>query len=1549
LGQFPNKIVRINMQKFASNFLTFLERREEKLLSWGFHNVQYSEKDMEGFLLQEAPQDLQDQWSNIQTQGVTFRSLIRELRRSHLLHRIPDTTDMYRTRMAEGVRLLANLRQMFKPQDWATGPRLVSDIKIHLKDRIYPRRDLLATDVWNDKLVNLCPPNEQTLLKDCYDALSRDGQGNELKFAGFQKRAFEHIFKEYCSGNYSGSVICAGTGSGKTKAFYIPAFLRVVEEVSKDPFPYTKIIAIYPRNVLLADQLREALSEVLKLKPVLDRIGQRSITLGALLGASPTRFWFNQTQPGRSRPNWYWDERVDGHVIPFLKSPFDGKSELIWKKVDRENDRTSLYRLGETIPDIPNGVLRISREQLMQDPPDILFLSLEMLNREMGNHKWNKSFGIKQGKRSPRLILLDEVHTYEGIPGAQAAWVLRRWKHWMRSGANAKSPHFVGLSATLKEASEHMGRMCGIYPDNVTEFIPIPGTDSNGEMEAEGQEYNLAIKGDPSSGTSLLSTSIQTGMLLTRLLTPRNQSVSVPAPSIQANSFFVRKTFGFTDNLDSLNRWFANMRDAERKPLARFRAMPSPIPDPHTLQRMRSEGQIWEHLTDIGHDLTQSLIVSRCSSQDPGANTNSDLILATSSLEVGFDDPQVGMILQHKAPASMSSFIQRKGRAGRTRGSRPWTTVILSDYGRDRWAFQSAEYLFNPEIDHIHLPIANPYVLRVQMALFLVDWLGQKIDIDKANSPFTTYLNKTCTWYPDCDAQEMAKGYLEDFLNQGDKWKRFYEDAFWFYFNGRGGLSTKRDGDKKIATSELNDIFWEEPRPLLTEGIPALLRKLDVKWKQSGPGDMPDEDKGAGRPMPQSIPKATFSELDLSEARVELESYNGRNKEDELLPIPQFLRECCPGRVSKRFSTLTNELGYWHEYSPQFQSGHNNVSISQLYPEHISLGVVDNTQVYCPTSVKLIHIPQEVIESSLSEWVWNTIANTHNNDKEEPLPLKGSKPWNKVFSKMTAHLHINGSWIELLRYTKSCRFEIRKRQGNSIQGILNLQNDDSTLEAVGFQLNVDGMRFVVDEAHLMNLPGITPKLLGQSRYEYFMHQLKSSSVLKEHLNVFQTEWMAQISISMLTATAIRKKILLPEAQQRLNSIRPEAARRVLEAIFQVRGVGLSGNEEEPRLKQDLLDLWRNATIVSEIERLESALWNNPPGPDFNEWIQKRYLATLAQALRVAVVTVSDQVSEEDLVVDVISLNDNHEILITEKSSGGLGQMESIVREIKDDPRFFLDALEYALVDCPRDSWASNLFAITKCAYKEHLDGSGTLIDAFSEVRNASNFGMLEAAKESLISAFHSRGINQQRNTISAVSMKLLRPGSSKNTDGLTYLLNESWHRQNNKIGLEIPVRTFAYLVSEYPPSFRRLKALFIREYGETPSPSQLYVIVQQLLFEGCKDSCPDCLNNPNYFNDFDKPARNIALLWLSLEITEIDVCSETDRWISRARDVLIKDGRVCLVADMALHDQLVNNLVPLFFEELNVQLYRESVHISRIERTGGFIKITLIIRNFTNV
>ena len=91
--------------------------------------------------------------------------------------------------------------------------------------------------------------------------------------------------------------------------------------------------------------------------------------------------------------------------------------------------------------------------------------------------------------------------------------------------------------------------------------------------------------------------------------------------------------------------------------------------------------------------MTQRLTIGRTSSQDRGVAAEAEVIVATASLEVGFNDPKVGAIVQHKAPHQLANFVQRKGRAGRSPEMRPWTVTILSDFGRDRLIYQSYDRL----------------------------------------------------------------------------------------------------------------------------------------------------------------------------------------------------------------------------------------------------------------------------------------------------------------------------------------------------------------------------------------------------------------------------------------------------------------------------------------------------------------------------------------------------------------------------------------------------------------------------------------------------------------------------------------------------------------------------------------------------------------------------------------------------------------------------------------------------------------------------------------
>ena len=127
--------------------------------------------------------------------------------------------------------------------------------------------------------------------------------------------------------------------------------------------------------------------------------------------------------------------------------------------------------------------------------------------------------------------------------------VLRRWRHARGEGEPVR---YVGLSATLEEAPRFFATLTGLPAQSVTEVAPLIE-----EMEFKAKEYQLVLRGDISSRTQLLSTTIQTCFLLSRLLDPLGSN---PVPS---DKRYGSRVFAFTDDLDATNRLFDFLRDAE--------------------------------------------------------------------------------------------------------------------------------------------------------------------------------------------------------------------------------------------------------------------------------------------------------------------------------------------------------------------------------------------------------------------------------------------------------------------------------------------------------------------------------------------------------------------------------------------------------------------------------------------------------------------------------------------------------------------------------------------------------------------------------------------------------------------------------------------------------------------------------------------------------------------------------------------------------------------------------------------------------------------------
>ena len=241
-----------------------------------------------------------------------------------------------------------------------------------------------------------------------------------------------------------------------------------------------------------------------------------------------------------------WRTHSLGLICEYLRCPSDDcEGDMVWRNADRSAGRERLYCL-ECGQAIESDEIILTRRRLEYESPDILFTTTEMLNQRIGDNRYRHLFGIgDKAERPVEMMLLDEVHTYSGSSGAQVAFLLRRWRRLLR-----KPLSFVGLSATLKDGARFFAHLTGL-PEQASVEVAARGRD----MIAEGAEYLLALRGDPVSRTALLSTTIQSAMLLSRVLDGPDTRKS--------DGILGERVFLFTDDIDVTNRMYFAMLDAE--------------------------------------------------------------------------------------------------------------------------------------------------------------------------------------------------------------------------------------------------------------------------------------------------------------------------------------------------------------------------------------------------------------------------------------------------------------------------------------------------------------------------------------------------------------------------------------------------------------------------------------------------------------------------------------------------------------------------------------------------------------------------------------------------------------------------------------------------------------------------------------------------------------------------------------------------------------------------------------------------------------------------
>ena len=250
--------------------------------------------------------------------------------------------------------------------------------------------------------------NEEMVEKgEMNDGMLKLGTGDPEDTNGYidpSRSNYVHQIKCFKQINRGHSVVVTtGTGSGKTESFMYPIINSILEEKAKckaEGKAYksgVRAIFLFPMNALVYDQMD-------RLRSMLKRL---DIRFGFYVGYTP----HNEK-----------DDKYARYISKF------GKPDDIEKEP-------------------------ITRDQMRDNPPDILFTNYSMLEYLLIRPA-DKAIISKEALENWRFIVLDEAHTYKGALGIEISLLLRRL-----AGIANNKPQYILTSATLGRGKEDLPKI----------------------------------------------------------------------------------------------------------------------------------------------------------------------------------------------------------------------------------------------------------------------------------------------------------------------------------------------------------------------------------------------------------------------------------------------------------------------------------------------------------------------------------------------------------------------------------------------------------------------------------------------------------------------------------------------------------------------------------------------------------------------------------------------------------------------------------------------------------------------------------------------------------------------------------------------------------------------------------------------------------------------------------------------------------------------------------------------------------------------------------
>jgi len=1077
---------------------------------------------------------------------------------------------------------------------------------------------------------------------------------------------------------------------------------------------------------------------------------------------------------------------------------------------------------------------------------------------------------------------------------------------------------WVGLSATLSDAERFFGRLIGLSPDFVREVAPL-----SEDLEERGHEYQLLLRGDPTSQTALLSTSIQSLMLLLRLLDPLGTDVSHGA--------FGSKVFAFCDNLDLINRLYRQLLDAEgRDPVGK-----PDLKRQGSLARLRSEvhyprsaliedwpdrdrnGQQW-WIVDRLRESPVPAMIGRTSSQDTGVTAEAEIIVATASLEVGFDDPTVGAVFQHKAPRDLAQFVQRRGRAGRSQSMRPWTVVVLSDYGRDRITYQSYERLFDPTLPPKSLPLANRSVQRMQATFAVMDWAGEQLRRARVSRGSVRDDLSRPQIGQGRSRQEAVAKLLAEVL----------EDK-----NRRTELSTYLQRSLRLSSVDVDILLWEGPRSLLFEALPTAVRRLESNWHvvRDGTAVAGGDRQRSDHPLPEFLPANLFSDLCLPEIEiVPPEDYDRAAETEE--PVFLVLGQLAPGNVTLRYAVWKTK-GLWID--PRTDGGkldisgtflQNGETIAQVTNSHGH--VVD---VVRPFAVRPVVPDRDVQTTSRGRFVWQARMTPSHEAIEADIPV--ASPWSEIVSRACFYLQAARGGIHLLRYTFGGVADIGHRRSGPSRVRYELARGHDAV-AIGVELDVDALLVRIRPPSCVGDFSLErdSRRLRQLRRDYFLWLVEEELGDADGLNPFLATWLGELTL----AAAAFEFTMTGRLASPSSWARQEWRDRLLEA-FDSAFQDLHGAESGGMPSIALRDAIAGAMEIELVCELLAPLYEcsmRPLDEAWYPWLRSRFAMTAAAAIHAAIQSLlTDFDADSDIAIDLVDHDECVDIWISDTSVGGGGLVEAVYAAYAEDPRRFWTLALGALEPQETEQAAEDLPRVVLSL------ANGDLGERAEAYRRAAGGELALRSWQDLIRAISQLGIQPSHALTVALATRVMRPGSSNDSDRALNGALDVWDAIERDIGFALNQRTAAALLSGNAAVIADLRRAAPSGIDHFTDAWEFNVLLG-LLWAPAEEIRAYAFQPPMPFSERPPLSERTLLLdSLAETVSAVDVTGAS--WRLSVDSSIAKTGRCVVCAPTGRETHLRDALVQLMIDPIEAGSLHLHPRVVGLRRGASMVETTL--------